>query len=81
MEEQMEQKGHCQQIIEYLRTHKGITQLEATRSLGCTRLSARIWDLKQMGYEFRKVQEKSPLNPRTKYDRYFVKKKPEVEPW
>lgn len=32
-------------ILRYMRTHGGITQLEATRYLGCTRLGARIWDL------------------------------------
>lgn len=32
-------------ILSYMRKHGGITQLEATRELGCTRLGARVWDL------------------------------------
>ena len=32
-------------ILEYMQKHGSITQIEATRELGCTRLGARIWDL------------------------------------
>ena len=81
VKESMANQTHCKQIIEYLHTHKGITQLEATRAFGCTRLPARIWDLKQMGYEFRKVSEKSPVSAHVKYDRYYIKKEPEENKW
>ena len=37
-------------VLEYMRTHDGITTLEAFNSLGVTRLSARIWDLKEAGF-------------------------------
>lgn len=36
-------------IIEYMRKKGGITQREAVK-LGCFRLSARIYDLRKMGY-------------------------------
>lgn len=40
-------------ILEYLRTHKeeGITPKEALNHIGCMRLSARIHDLRAMGYD------------------------------
>lgn len=38
-------------VLNYMREHKGITQLEAARDLLCFRLSARIYDLRSMGYE------------------------------
>lgn len=39
-------------ILEYLKTHKGITTLTAFAELGVTRLSGRIYELKENGYEF-----------------------------
>lgn len=40
-------KGATQKelVLNYMKDHGGITQLEATRELGCTRLGARVWDL------------------------------------
>lgn len=39
-----------QKIIKYLKRHpKGITQADAIK-LGCYRLSARIFDIKELGY-------------------------------
>lgn len=38
-------------ILRHLKTHKtGITQISALERYGCLRLSARISDLRQMGY-------------------------------
>lgn len=37
-------------LLEYLRSHKGITQREAINELGCYRLAARISDLKRDGH-------------------------------
>jgi hypothetical protein len=36
----------CKLIVEYMRTYKEITSLEAFVNLGVSRLSARIWDLR-----------------------------------
>ena len=36
-------------ILAYMRQHGGITQREATEHIGCTRLAARIADLKRQG--------------------------------
>ncbi|HRZ15760.1 MAG TPA: helix-turn-helix domain-containing protein [Candidatus Omnitrophota bacterium] len=37
-------------ILQYLKTHKGITALQALKRFGCFRLSARIWDLRHGRY-------------------------------
>ena len=39
-------------ILIYFETHKFITQLDAYRDLGITKLATRISELKQMGYLF-----------------------------
>ena len=41
--------GHSALILARLQTGRGITQAEAYEDFGCTRLGARIWDLKQAG--------------------------------
>ena len=38
-------------LLEYLRSHRGITQKEAINELGCYRLGARIWELKHDGHQ------------------------------
>lgn len=43
-------KGSKPRIIEYMRKHKGITSQDAFRDLGITRLSARIKELRELGY-------------------------------
>ena len=42
-------------VLAYMRSHKGITSLDAYRDLGCTRLSARIADLKGRGITIGKI--------------------------
>lgn len=39
----------CEMIMEYMREHGSITQGEASREIGCTRLAARIADLEERG--------------------------------
>ena len=39
-----------QDILKHMQTHGGITPLEALERYGCMRLSARVYDLRQMGY-------------------------------
>lgn len=38
------------QILEYLQSGKKLTPLEALNLFGCLRLGARIYDLKQKGF-------------------------------
>ena len=60
-------------ILEYMKKNKGITSLDAIRYIGCTRLSARIADLKKAGYaiDSRMVNVVS-RNGRTKVKYYFL---------
>lgn len=62
-------------ILAYMRQHGGITQLEVTRYLGCTRLGARIWDLiHKDGYLIRAetVQVKNRFGQVTTVKRYSL---------
>ena len=43
-----------EEILKYMRNNGGITQLQATNSLGCTRLAARISDLRAEGHDIKK---------------------------
>lgn len=44
-------KRQTDRILEYMREFGSISQREAVNDLGCYRLSARIADLKEEGYE------------------------------
>lgn len=50
---------HCEQILDFMREHGSITQQDAyhLKPHGCTRLPARINDLKNKGYSIVKVME------------------------
>lgn len=43
-----------EEILKYMKSNGGITQLQATNSIGCTRLAARIADLKADGHKIKK---------------------------
>lgn len=40
-------------ILEHMKSHNGITTMEAYELYGVTRLSARIWDLRHEGHAIR----------------------------
>ena len=45
-------------ILKYLDKHKeGITPMDALKYFGCFRLSARIHDLRDKGYEIKTIKE------------------------
>lgn len=64
-------KSQCELILDYMSTYGSITQREAVKKFDCYRLSARIYDLRQKGYE---IIEKRERNKRTKvqYSRYAL---------
>lgn len=64
----------CERIVSYCKEHGSITQMEATLHLGCTRLGARVWDLKQRGYTVTDIWEEKPdrFGDMSRYKRYFV---------
>ena len=42
----------CEKILKFMETHKrGITPLQAMEQFGCMRLTSRIHDLRQRGYD------------------------------
>lgn len=45
----MMKHNQCKKILNYMKTHDGITTLEASDKLRITRLPARIYDLKAAG--------------------------------
>lgn len=37
-------------VLDYIQKHGSITPLEALEHIGCFRLGARVWELKDMGF-------------------------------
>lgn len=63
-------------ILHYLETHKrGITNVDAAEKFHCYRLSGRIFDLRQMGYDIETYyeQHENEDGSRSRYARYFLK--------
>lgn len=49
----------CEKVLQYMKTNETITTLEAFDELGVSRLSARIWDLRnKYGYDIGKKNKK-----------------------
>lgn len=46
----MNRETHETRLLDYLKQNKTITQLEATKKLGNTRLSATVFNLRNKGY-------------------------------
>ena len=64
--------SHCDKILGYLRyANGGITSWEAIQRFGCTRLAARISDLKDKGYRIDTQMEQSD-DGGTRFARYFL---------
>lgn len=45
------EKSQRTQILQYMKTHKSITPIEALNLCGCFRLAAVIWRLREDGYD------------------------------
>lgn len=50
----------CDRIVEYMKKHGSITQLEAYLDIGCWRLASRISDLRRRGYSIKVETIKIP---------------------
>lgn len=63
-----------EKVIEFIRTFGSIMTLDAFVEFGCTRLPARIYDLEQRGYTFKKVNEtrKNRFGQPVTFTRYFL---------
>lgn len=63
-----------ERVLDYMSKFGSITSLEAFRDLGITRLSAVIFDLRELGYRI-ETKDESALNrfgEKTNYARYFM---------
>jgi len=64
--------SHCKGILKYLKKNKkGITALEALYVFGTMRLGARIFDLKEEGYNIDKTMVSEDGK---RFARYFLTK-------
>lgn len=65
-------QSHCDRIVAYMERQGSITQQEALDHIGCTRLAARIADLKKRGYGINSemVTGKNRHNETVTYARY-----------
>lgn len=65
-----------QKIINYVERFGSITTLDAFRDLAITRLSARIFNIKNMGYKVTSIREtsKNRFGEEVNYNRYFIEK-------
>ncbi len=64
-------KTQNEMILDHLRQHKSITPLEALRQYGCFRLGARIYELKQKGYD---IVAKLARNKKKNFASYSLEK-------
>lgn len=62
----------CKRLLDYMRTHYGITALEAWNELGIYRLASRISDLNKDGYFISKtmVTRNNKFGEKTKFAQY-----------
>jgi hypothetical protein len=65
--------SQSKQILRYLETHDGISQRTATLELDCIRLGARIFDLREQGYDIITVMKEG--KNKSRYGYYKLVKK------
>lgn len=66
----------CEQVLNYIKIFGSISSMEAFQDLGITRLSARIWELRNEGYVFDETNEthKNRFGKLVTYKRYGFQK-------
>lgn len=64
-----------ERVIKHLKEYGSITPLEAIREYGITCLGARIWDLRDSGYEIETQTEtsKNRFGDKISYTKYVLK--------
>ena len=72
----MEKRTQADRVLAYIRTFGSITTLEAFRDLGVTRLSARIFELRDKGLNIdsTNVTSKNRYGESCTYAKYFLRK-------
>lgn len=66
-------------LLAWLRTHDGITQLEAFNGIGCCRLSERIRELEEKGHVISHTTEK--VSNRARVTRYRLLESHDEKPY
>lgn len=61
-------------ILAYMKEHGGITSLDASRDLGCMRLGARIFELKERGHDIKSeyIEVKNRYGEKCRVKRYWL---------
>ena len=64
----------CQMVLQYMNDFGSITTMDAFMDLGCTRLPARISDLKDQGYKIADRVEvgKNRCGRKVNWKRYWI---------
>lgn len=77
----MGKRTQCSDILWHMKYKGGITAYEAYAEYGITRLSARIYDLRERGYviENRKISRTDRRGAKVQYDRYVLVEENEQE--
>lgn len=76
MKEGLQKKPtQCQRVLSYIRQFGSITSLQAYTDLSVTQLGARVYELKEQGYEFTKerINTTNRFGEPTHYDKYKLK--------
>lgn len=70
--------GSKPRIINYMKLHGGITSMDAFKDLGVTRLSARIFELRKLGYDISTIEIESTnrYGEAVRYGKYVLKGEP-----
>lgn len=61
-------------ILQYLKSGKKLTPIDALNLFGCFRLGARVWELKQAGHPIQKDMITLPNSKRVAEYRYEITK-------
>lgn len=69
--------SQCEKVVAYIKKHGSITSWQAFEDLGITRLSGRIHDLTQKGYDFNResITTKNRDGEPVTYTKYSFKAK------
>lgn len=61
-------------ILAYMKEHGGITSLDASRDLGCIRLGARIFELKERGHDIKSefIEVENRYGEKFRVKRYWL---------
>ena len=68
-------KGQKFRVLEHLKTHDGITSMEAFEKYGITRLAAVVFDLRELGHDIRTLdmEGQNRYGEATRYAKYVLK--------